>query len=279
MTIQATAAPARAAGEAEELASHVAAPRSSRLPRLLAGLVVPVALLACWQWIVGQDVYTRAQLPAPLDVWRAAEQLNGAGQLWGNVEISLQRVAQGFVIGALVAIALGLLVGLSRWADWLLSPTIQAVRAIPSLAWVPLLILWMGIDERPKITLVAIGVFFPVYTNLAGAIRRIDRHLIEVGVAYGLHGVSLARSILLPAALPSLFTGLRMGLAQGWLFLVAAELIASSRGLGFLLIDSQNTGRADIIVLSIILLALLGKLTDSLLALLEGRLLRWSDRS
>lgn len=276
MTVPTTAAPARPASEAAPASEPTSRP-ARHLPRLLAGFVVPVALLAFWQWIVGQGVYTRAQLPAPLDVWRAAEQLNGAGQLWGNVEISLQRVAQGFAIGALVAIALGLLVGLSRWADWLLSPTIQAVRAIPSLAWVPLLILWMGIDERPKITLVAIGVFFPVYTNLAGAIRRIDRHLIEVGVAYGLHGVSLARGILLPAALPSLFTGLRMGLAQGWLFLVAAELIASSRGLGFLLIDSQNTGRADIIVMSILLLALLGKLTDTLLALVERRLLRWSD--
>jgi sulfonate transport system permease protein len=252
--------------------------RTRRLPRLAAGFLVPIGLLLFWQWLVGQGVYTRAQLPAPADVWRAAEQLNAAGELWGNVAISLQRVAQGFLAGALIAIAVGLLVGLSRWADWLLAPTIQAVRAIPSLAWVPLLILWMGIDERPKITLVAIGVFFPVYTNLVGAIRRIDRHLIEVGIAYGLHGVTLARGILLPAALPSLFTGLRMGLAQGWLFLVAAELIASSKGLGFLLIDSQNTGRADIIVMSIILLAVLGKLTDTLLALLERRLLRWSER-
>lgn len=274
MTVPAAARPARETAAANETASR----RARQVPRLLAGFVVPLGLLLLWQWIVGQGVYTRAQLPAPLDVWRAAEQLDAAGELWGNVAISLQRVAQGFAIGALIAIALGLLTGLSRWASWLLSPTIQAVRAIPSLAWVPLLILWMGIDERPKITLVAIGVFFPVYTNLAGAIRRIDRHLIEVGVAYGLHGVTLARSILLPAALPALFTGLRMGLAQGWLFLVAAELIASSKGLGFLLIDSQNTGRADIIVMSILLLALLGKLTDTLLALLERRLLRWSDR-
>lgn len=272
-----SAATARPAGGAAPTSGGPAR-WTRRLPRLLAGFVVPIALLVFWQWIVGRGVYTRAQLPAPLDVWRAAAQLNAAGQLWGNVEISLERVAQGFAIGALVAIALGLLVGLSRWAGWLLAPTIQALRTIPSLAWVPLLILWMGIDERPKITLVAIGVFFPVYTNLVGAIRRIDRHLIEVGVAYGLRGVSLARGILLPAALPSLFTGLRMGLAQGWLFLVAAELIASSKGLGFLLIDSQNTGRADIIVMSIVLLALLGKLTDMLLSLLEHRLLRWSDR-
>ena len=123
----------------------------------------------------------------------------------------------------------------------------------------------------------AIGAFFPVYTNLVAGIRGIDRKLIEVGRAYGLRTIEMIRHILLPAALPSLSTGLRIGLAQGWLFLVAAELIAASRGLGFLLIDSQNTGRSDIIVLSIVLLALLGKTSDWLLQRLERRLLRWQD--
>ncbi|HEU5013715.1 MAG TPA: ABC transporter permease subunit, partial [Roseiflexaceae bacterium] len=133
------------------------------------------------------------------------------------------------------------------------------------------------VDEGPKVTLVAIGVFFPVYTNFVAGIRQIDRKLIEVGYAYGLRGLTLARQVLLPAALPSLITGLRIGLAQGWLFLVAAELIAASRGLGFLLIDGQNTGRADIIVLSIVLLALIGKLTDAMLQYGEQRLLHWTD--
>jgi sulfonate transport system permease protein len=142
---------------------------------------------------------------------------------------------------------------------------------------VPLLILWLGIGDQPKITLVAIGVFFPVFTSLVGGIQQIDRKLVEVGQAYGLRGPALAWNILLPAAAPSLLTGLRIGLAQGWLFLVAAELIGASKGLGFLLTDGQNTGRADIIVLSIVLLALLGKGTDTLIGLLQRRVLRWSD--
>jgi sulfonate transport system permease protein len=135
----------------------------------------------------------------------------------------------------------------------------------------------MGIGDQPKITLVAIGVFFPVFTAFVGGVQHIDRNLIEVGQAYGLRGPSLAWHILLPAAAPSLITGLRIGLAQGWLFLVAAELIGASRGLGFLLLDGQNTGRADIIVLAIILLALLGKATDVVLGLVERRALRWSN--
>jgi sulfonate transport system permease protein len=246
-------------------------------PSWLVGLIVPILLLVLWQWLVNREVYTRSQLPAPKDVWLAGRQLWEADLLVEHIRISVERVAQGFGFGAGIAILLGLAVGLSPLVDALLSPTIQAVRAIPSLAWVPLLILWMGIGDEPKITLVAIGVFFPVFTALVGGIQQIDRKLIEVGQAYGLRGASLAWHILLPAAAPSLITGLRIGLAQGWLFLVAAELIGASRGLGFLLMDGQNTGRADTIFLSIVLLALLGKGTDVLLSLLQRRALRWSD--
>jgi sulfonate transport system permease protein len=247
------------------------------VPRGAIGLIVPLLLLGLWQWLVDREVYTRGQLPAPLDVWRAGEQLQQADLLWEHVQVSLVRVGWGFGIGAVIATALGLLVGLSRLADALLSPTIQAMRAIPSLAWVPLLILWMGIGEEPKLTLIAIGAFFPIFTALVGGIRQIDRRLIEVGYAYGLRGVRLARSIVLPAALPSLLTGLRIGLAQAWLFLVAAELMGAATGLGFLLTDGQNSGRADFILLSIVILALIGKFTDLLLQWSERWLLRWSD--
>jgi sulfonate transport system permease protein len=251
--------------------------KTAAIGRALVGLIVPVALLILWQAVSDAGVYSRAQLPAPLDVWRAVQQMEEADLLGVHLRASGERVAYGFGWGVAIAIGLGLVVGLSRWAEALFSPTIQALRAIPSLAWVPLLILWMGIDERPKITLVAIGVFFPVYTNLVSGIRQTDRTLVEAAIAYGMRGPTLAREVLLPAALPSLFTGLRLGLAQGWLFLVAAELIAASRGLGFLLIDGQNTGRADVIVMSIIFLAILGKATDTVLQLVERRLLRWTD--
>lgn len=246
-------------------------------PRRLTGLIVPVLLLGLWQLIVNLGVYSRGQLPAPLDVVAALRELADIGLLWPNIAASLERVAVGFAGGALVATLVGLIVGLSRQAETLLAPTLQAIRAVPSLAWVPLLVLWLGIGEGPKLTLIAIGAFFPIYTALVAGIRQIDRKLIEVGRAYGLRGGSLAREVLLPAALPSLLTGLRLGLAQAWLFLVAAELIAASAGLGFLLVDAQNTGRADIIVLSIILLALIGKGSDWLLGLAERRLLRWTD--
>jgi sulfonate transport system permease protein len=142
---------------------------------------------------------------------------------------------------------------------------------------VPFLLLWLGIDESPKITLIAIGAFFPVYINLVSGIRQVDRKLVEVGEIFVLNSRERVIEIFLPAAAPYAMTGLRIGLGQAWLFLVAAELIASTRGLGFLLIDGQNNLRPDLMLVSILTLALLGKSADSLLRLLEGKLLGWSD--
>jgi len=248
-----------------------------RVPRALLGLIVPLLILVLWTTLVRRGVYSIAQLPPPVDVLRALRELADLHLLWPNIAASLERVGIGFGLGTAVALVIGLAVGSSRTIEGLLAPTLQAIRAVPSLAWVPLLVLWMGIGEGPKLTLIAIGAFFPIYTALVAGVRGIDRKLIEAGKAYGLGGLALVREVMLPAALPSLFTGLRLGMAQAWLFLVAAELIGASRGLGFLLIDAQNTGRADIIMLSIVLLALLGKFTDSILAVVERRLLRWED--
>lgn len=242
---------------------------------ILLGLLLPIALVGLWQYLSSSGVYSASQLPTPASVGSALVELIERGTFWEHVAISLQRVLLGFAIGASIGIAIGSLVGLSPIASKLLSPTIQAIRAVPSLAWVPLLVLWMGIYEGPKVTLVAIGAFFPVFTTVASGFMHADRKLLEVGRAYGLTGFRLASQVLLPAASPTIFAGLRLGLAQSWLFVVAAELIASSKGLGFLLIDSQNTSRTDILLLSIICLAILGKTTDFLLSRVEQRALRW----
>lgn len=248
------------------------APGAGSVLRPAAGLVLPLLLVAAWHLVASAGVYSAAQLPPPAEVLSALGELVRRGELWHHLAISTQRVLIGFAAGSALGLTLGGLVGLSRAARAVLSPTIQAIRAVPSLAWVPLLLLWLGIGETPKIVLVAIGAFFPVYTTVSAALSHIDPHLIEVGRAYGRRGLSLLSTILFPAATPAILSGLRLGLAQGWLFLVAAELIASSMGLGFLLIDSQNTGRTDVMLLAIILLAALGKLSDTLLGLGEKRI-------
>jgi sulfonate transport system permease protein len=245
-----------------------------RARRFALGLLVPAALLALWWGTTAAGLVPPYQLPGPVAVWEAAVDLVDRGQLGHHVAISTQRVLIGFALGAAAGLAVGSLVGLSKLGDLLLAPTLGAIRAVPSLAWVPLLILWLKIGEESKITLIAIGAFFPVYTTIAAALRHVDPHLVEAGRAFGLRGLRLLSVVQLPAVLPSLVAGLRLALAQSWLFLVAAELIASSMGLGFLLNDSQQNGRVDRILLAIVLLAVLGKLTDALIGLAERRLLR-----
>ncbi len=247
---------------------------SRRWVRIVGGFVLPLVLLATWQIASTSGAFTASQLPSPQMVVEAAVDLAQRGLLGLYIAISTQRVLIGFLCGAALGLLFGALVGLSRLSDILFSPTLSAVRAVPSLAWVPLLILWFKIGEDSKVILIAIGAFFPVYTMVAAALKHVDRHLIEAGRAFGLNGVRLFTTVQLPAVLPSVISGLRLALAQSWLFLVAAELIASSMGLGFLLSDSSNNGRTDRLFLAIILLAVLGKLTDSLLGLFE----RWSAR-
>lgn len=242
------------------------------------GLVVPVVLLGLWHWSTAvTGFFPVYQLPPPLSVWEAGVDLIQRGELGTHVAISTQRVLIGFATGATLGLAVGAVVGLSNISNRLLSPTIGALRAVPSLAWIPLLLVWLKIGEDSKVTLIAIGAFFPVYTTVSAALRHVDPHLTEVGRAFGLKGLSLFRTVQLPAVIPSVISGLRLAMAQSWLFLVAAELAGASMGLGFLLTDSQNNGRIDRVMLAIVLLALLGVITDALIGLAEKRLLRkWS---
>ena len=240
------------------------------------GWIPPVLVLILGEAAVRQGWVSRNLLPAPSDVLRTLIELGTQG-LGTHVLASTLRVAAGFAIGASLGLLTGALVGLSRHAEATLDPSFQALRAIPSLAWVPLLLLWLGIDEASKIMLIAIGAFFPVYMGVSSGFRDIDRKLMEVGEMYGLSPLAMVRRIMFPAALPPVFTGLRNGLSLAWMFMVAAELIAATKGLGYLLTDGRETSRADIVLAAIVLLAVAGKLSDSAMQSIEHRLLRWRD--
>jgi sulfonate transport system permease protein len=245
--------------------------------RYAAALALPLALFAGWFLLTTVGGVKTAQLASPADVARELAALAASGLLWTNLLASVERVAFGFAAALLVAIVLGTAVGLSPRIEAALDPTLQAVRAVPSLAWVPLLLIWLGIDETAKITLIAIGAFFPIYVNLVAGIRQVDRKLVEVAEVLGIRGFALARRVVIPAALPSLLVGARIGLTQAWLFLVAAELLASTRGLGFMLTEGQQISRTDEVLTAILLLALCGKLSESAMRALERRLLYWTD--
>lgn len=251
--------------------------RWQSLARTGQGLIIPAILVAVWESVVRLGWVSAHLLPPPSELIATLRELIDNGELLGHIGISSLRVLIGFAIGAGLALPVAAAVGLSRRIEALLDPTFQAIRAIPSLAWVPLLLLWLGIDEGSKIALIAIGAFFPVYLNFVAGIQNVDRKLVEVGGIYGLSGPRLIVRIFLPAALPNLFTGLRTGLSLAWMFLVAAELIAATKGVGYLLTDGRETGRADLVIVAIIILAVLGKISDGLLSWLEQRLLAWRD--
>ncbi|AOJ40097.1 ABC transporter permease [Burkholderia lata] len=257
-----------------------ASPPASRRDPLrrwrIAGLALPFAALALLEVVVRQGWLPNHLVPAPSEILDTLARLD-VTRVARHVGASTLRVAAGFAAGAGLALVVGAAMGLSRRIDALFEPTFQALRAIPSLAWVPVLLLWLGIDEAPKITLIAIGAFFPVHLAVVAGIRDVDRKLVELGAVYRLGPFALFRRILLPAALPQIVTGLRTGLSLAWMFMVAAELIAATRGLGFLLSDGRETGRPDLVFGAILLLALLGKLTDGAMARIESHWLGWRD--
>jgi sulfonate transport system permease protein len=236
------------------------------------GFVIPVAIIVVWQ--VASGLLPAYRLPTPISVVQAGIDLAARGELFTAIQISVQRVLLGFLIGSSVGIVVAAIVGLSRIGSALLSPTLSAFRAVPSLAWLPLLVLYMGIGENSKVLLVAIGAFFPVFTTVAGALRHVDPNLVEAGRAFGRNGVALLGVVQFPAVVPSIVSGLRLALAQSWLFLVAAELLGASLGLGYILSNSVNNGRIDQTFLAIVLLAVFGKATDALIGLLERFFLR-----
>ncbi|NQX17009.1 ABC transporter permease [Rathayibacter sp. VKM Ac-2857] len=258
----------------DDEAAHARPLTSRRWFLVVGGAILPVLLLAAWQIVTTTGMVSVSVFPSPAMVWAAAVDLAQRGDLGQDVAISTQRVLIGFGLGSALGLLVGALLGLSRVWEVVLAPTLGAIRAVPSLAWVPLLLLWMGIGEESKITLITIGAFFPVFTTVATALGHVDRQLVEAGRAFGLSGVRLFTAVQLPAVIPSVIAGLRLALAQSWLFLVAAELIASSMGLGFRLTDSQSNGRIDRVFLAIILLAVLGKLTDSIVGVFQRYAIR-----
>lgn len=239
------------------------------------GWILPILLVIFWQAAASLGLIQAEWLPAPLTIARTLFDLGRSGELWGHIGVTTLRVLIGFVIGAAAGTVAGALTGYSETIRKLLDPMLQALRNIPSMAWVPLFLLWLGIFEASKIALIATGVFFPVYLTLASGIEQVDRKLLEVGEIFELDAKGQILRIILPAALPAWITALRSGLSLGWMFVVAAELMGAAKGLGFLMYDAQQTSRADVIIASIVLFAILGKISDGFLELAGKSLLRY----
>jgi sulfonate transport system permease protein len=252
--------------------------RRGRFMRPALGLLVPIGLAAFWEIAVRMGLSSGRLVPPPSVIFNTFAELAQTGELQIHALATLSRVAAGFICGVAAGTVFGAITGYSALTHRLLDPTLQALRSIPSIAWVPLFILWFGIFEASKIILIAVGVFFPVYLGVMGAVMSVDRKIVEVGRVFRLSGFQMIRRILLPAVLPAYVISVRAGLGLGWMFVVAAEFLGASQGLGFLLIDGQQLGKPATIVAAIVAFAILGKTTDAILAAATAPLLRWEDR-
>jgi sulfonate transport system permease protein len=254
---------------------RVPAPESARRYAGLRRAASPVLIVLLWQTASSTGLLDPDTLASPLAVLSSGWELVLDGTLPGAIWVSVQRVVYGFLIGATTGIGLALLTGLSRLAEDALDPPLQMLRTLPHFGLIPLFILWMGIGELPKITLIAMGVLFPLYLNTYAGIRSVDRRLVEAAQTFGLSRTSLVRNVILPGALPQALTGLRLSMGVAWLSLIVAETLAADAGLGWMINDAREFLQTDVIVVGLAVYSLLGLATDALVRMLERKALAW----
>jgi sulfonate transport system permease protein len=236
---------------------------------------LPAVAILLWQLLGHYGLISTRVLPTPLEVLKATVTMAKKGILFEYIGVSTKRAFLGFVIGGGIGFILGLLNGISPLSEKLTDSSVQMIRNIPHLALIPLVILWFGIGEEAKLFLVALGVSFPVYLNTFHGIRSVDPGLIEMGRVYGLRRISLFWQVVLPGSLPSILVGVRYALGIMWITLIVAETISADSGIGYMAMNAREFMQMDVVVLSIILYALLGKLSDVIAKALEKRWLQW----
>ena len=271
-----TAADDTAADDAVDSAPVVRAAYDYR--RLLGrgvGWLVPALTLSLWSVASRHEWVAPQILPAPGAVWQTLLEQVRSGDLFLNFGISLGRVAVGFTLGCLIGVVLGVSMGLSRRVEDYLSPTFNAISQVPVLGWLPLAMMVLGIGESLKFVIIAHASLVPVAINTLKGIRSVPRNYIEVAQAFQFTKPQLLRRVVFPATVPAIFVGLRYGLTQAWLSLVTVELLASSEGLGFMIVWGRQLFQLDLVLSAIIIVGVVGLLLDRGLARLEKRLLRW----
>ncbi|MGG3570948.1 ABC transporter permease subunit [Bacillus gobiensis] len=250
--------------------------RTSNLYNQFAPWLIPLILLLLWQFTSSIGLLAENILPSPAEVVLAGIGQAQSGALFANVQVSFSRAFAGFLIGGGIGLVLGLLNGVSPFAQKHLDTTIQMLRNIPHLSLIPIVILWFGVGEEAKVFLVSIGVFFPIYINTYHGIRTVDKGLIEMGKVYELSKYHLFSKVIFAGALPSILVGIRYALGVMWITLIVAETVAASSGIGYMAMNAREFMQLDVVVLAILLYALLGKAADSLAKLLERYLLKWN---
>jgi sulfonate transport system permease protein len=238
-------------------------------------LFTPIALLVAWQASASLGLVNPDFVGSPLGVAASLYDQATTGDLAWHLAVSLARALVGLAIGAGAGLALGVIVGLSRAGEDFLDSTLQAIRTLPLLGLIPLFILWFGLGETPRIVMIALGSFFPIYVNVFKGIRGVDARLIELAHSYRLGRWRLVVDVILPAALPSALVGLRYAIGIAWLCLVVAEQVNATSGLGYVIIQANQLGQTSVIIMALAIYAVVGVLADAIVRLVERRALRW----
>jgi NitT/TauT family transport system permease protein len=263
---------------AEERAPAASAPRrlgSAARWRPLLGLVVPVLFVLFWHVAATTLVPSNILLPPPGRVFRALADLALSGALWGHVEASLTRVAGGYILAVLVGVPVGIAMGASQTIEALLGSSVNGLRPIPVAAWVPLSIILMGIGEQPAIFLVFVGTVWAIILNTSHGVRNVPKHLIWAALTMGATRFQIFRRVVFPAALPSIFAGMRIAVGIAFTCVIVAELIAVRSGIGYMITEARLIVRADLVIAGMIVIAIVGFLLDAGVRWAMRRALRW----
>jgi NitT/TauT family transport system permease protein len=256
-----------------------------RLGRVALYLAFPVSVLVVWQILAVAGLYRRAILPPPTDiavVWYdlitgvSGEAGRYSGTWWDHALASLWRVYAGFAWSVALGVTVGLLIGLSRVVEKVFDPTIQVLRNVPVTAWVPLSLIFFGIGNEPAIFLIGLGAFFPAAINATHGVRQVNRTLYKAAQMMGTNNREMLIKVVLPAALPSIMTGVRLSMGIAWVLVVVAEILAVRSGLGYLLNDAYQFYRNDVVIASMLSIGILGYLSDQLVVMLRDRVLEWN---
>ncbi|PLT29784.1 ABC transporter permease [Peribacillus deserti] len=245
-----------------------------KIPRYASVLGI-TGLLVLWEIICRLNIVPPLFLPAPSAILTDAWDMMITGELFKNLFASLYRVGIGYVIGAVLGISIGLIVGFSKWTDAIVTPIVYSIYPIPKIALLPLIILWFGIGEMPKVTIIALGVFFPVVINTFSGVKNVDPVLIKAAVTFGSNHVNVIRKVILPGSLPMIFAGLKLAAGTSLLLLVSAEMIAAQQGIGAMVLHYGNLMITTKLMVGVLLLSLLGLLFNRGLQWLENKLLPW----
>ena len=259
----------------DEFISNSEKKRKRQNIRILQGIILPCILLLAWELAVRTGFFPNTIVASPTQVFFNFFVMIRDMRLLKHSYVSLGRLFLGFAIGTALGILLGSLVGYSRWLARLIEPTILSLIPIPPIVWIPLLIIIFGIGELSKVSLIAIAGFCTLFIHTAYGIRTADRKLVEVAYIFEKGRRSLFLKILLPSAITNILSSMRIALAISWTLLMASEIIASSKGLGWLMWDARNFSRPDDMMVGMLTVGILGRLTDSLLIKLERYLTRW----